>query len=541
MKITADVVFRNGVVLTVDEKDTICEAAGVAGNKIICTGSNEDVDAYIDEDTMVIDLEGRSLVPGFIDSHMHFGIFGMMQGPIVDVEYSKAPTIESIKEKIREEAARRQPGEWITLWGYDQAKLEDRRHPTAADFDEAAPDNPVQCTRACGHMGVYNTYALDLFGIRDGSGFLPGEVVMEGGKPSGLLKDGAHMFMNQKVMYTERDIRDGLQAADKLLSANGVTSVHDAGPNTDIRMTYRLMEQGTRNGDIKTRIYVMLFDTSGKAVCKENIDNYIKTGMVSGFGNERFRIGPAKIMLDGSSSGPSSSMKEPYSHDPDLPGILVWQQDEIDEMVKRVNESGYQMTAHCLGDNAVEMMLNGYERAFETLPRTDARHRIEHCGFADEDQVERIRQLGIVPIPNPGFIELNGKDYNRYYGDRVGYMFPCAWYVEKGIKAAIGSDCPVIRPDPMLGIWAALNRADGRTLEPVGDGQKIGILDAIRMYTYNGAYASYEEDIKGSIEPGKLADLVILSENILQTPPDKIRDVRTDLTMIDGEVVYERK
>lgn len=541
MKVTAETIFKNGVVVTVDKDNDVCEAVCVSDNKIIYVGTDKGAEEYIDENTKIIDLEGRALLPGFIDSHMHFGIFGMMQGPIVDVEYSKAPTIEDIKDKIREEASRKAPGEWITLWGYDQAKLADGRHPNAADFDEAAPDNPVQCTRACGHMGVYNTCALEMFGIKDESGFLPGEVVMEDGKPSGLLKDGAHMFMNSKVVYTERDIIEGLKAADKIMSAHGVTSVHDAGPNTDLRLTYKAMEEGIRSGDIKTRIYIMLFDTNGKAASREIISHFIGTGMVSGFGNEHFRIGPAKIMLDGSSSGPSSSMKEPYSHDPDLPGIQVWEQEEIDEIVEMVNASDYQMTAHCLGDNAVEMMLNAYEKAFGKLPRYDARHRIEHCGFADRDQVERIKDLGLVPIPNPGFIELNGKDYNRYYGERVGYMFPCAWYVHKGIPAAIGSDCPVIKPDPMLGLWAATVRKDGKNGESVGEGQKIGIMDAIRMYTYNGAYASFEEDIKGSIEEGKLADLVVLSENILETPVEDLRDVKTDLTMIDGKIVYERK
>jgi hypothetical protein len=245
-------------------------------------------------------------------------------------------------------------------------------------------------------------------------------------------------------------------------------------------------------------------------------------------------------MLDGSSSGPSSATRKPYSHDPDLKGILVWSQDEVDEEVSKIHEAGYQVTAHAVGDMAVEIMVNAIEKAMKQFPRDNPRHRIEHCGIIDPELISRIKQLGIVPISNPGFIELNGKDYNRYYGERVNYMFPLKSYLEAGIITAIGSDAPVIHPNPMLGIFGALSRQDGKSGEVVGGMQKISILDAIRMYTYNGAYASFEEKIKGSIEVGKLADLVVLSKDITKTPITRIKDVSVDYTMIDGEIVYQR-
>lgn len=536
----ADIVFLNGVVVTVDQNDSICEAVAVTGQKISFVGSSEEAKEWIGEDTQVIDLDGRALLPGFIDSHIHFSMFGLKQGTILDIDYDKAPSIEAIREKVKADVEKKQPGEWISLWGYDQNKLEDGRHPTAEDFDDLTPNNPLICTRACGHMSVFNSYALELGGIKDEKGFLPGEVIMADGRPEGLLKDGAAMYMNQIVIYSERQVEEALKAADRIMAENGITSIHDAGPGTIPSRVYKLMEKGAREGSLKTRMYIMIFDLGGKEADKHLIDQFLDTGMTSGFGNERFKIGPAKIMLDGSSSGPSSNMKEPYCHDPELPGIQVWNEDEVAEEISKVHAADYQMTGHALGDKAVEFMIKGYENAYAEYDRENCRHRIEHCGFADADQVERISRLGIVPIPNPGFIELNGRDYNRYYGDRVHYMFPLKWYEEKGIKAAIGSDCPVIPPSPMLGLWGAVNRADGKTFELVGESQKVDILTAIRMYTINGAYASFEEDIKGSVEVGKLADLVVLSENILETPSEELRRITADLTMIDGEIVYSK-
>lgn len=535
----ADIIFINGPIVTVDKENNVKEAAAVKGNKIVYAGIADGVKEYKGKSTRVVDLKGRTLVPGFIDSHIHFNMFGMKQGPILDIDYEKAPSIEEIKRLIKEDISRKKPGEWVCLWGYDQAKLKEQRHPTAADLDEVAPENPVRCTRCCGHLAVYNSYALKLGGIEDAGKFAPGEVVLENGKPTGLLKESANMFMNRKVVFTEEQIMEGLMAADKLMSSFGVTTVHDAG--SEGAVAFRLMETGARSGLLKTRIRAMIFDLGGKETGKAFADAFLKTGMTSGMGNEKFTVGPVKIMLDGSSSGPSSATREPYSHDPGLKGILVWNQEEVDEMVQKIHDAGYQMTVHALGDMAVEIIVNAYEKALKRNPKKDCRHRIEHCGIVDEKLIDRIKELGIVPIPNPGFIELNGRDYNRYYGKRVNYMFPCKSYLDRGIIAAIGSDCPVIKPSPMYGIWGALARADGKNGEPVGEMQKIDIMDAIRMYTYNGAYASFEEDIKGSIEEGKLADLTVLSENILKAPLDRIRDIRADMTLIDGEVVFERR
>jgi predicted amidohydrolase YtcJ len=299
------------------------------------------------------------------------------------------------------------------------------------------------------------------------------------------------------------------------------------------------MQEQSANGVFKVRVYNLLY-ANGKENAKEWIRTFIKTGIFTGLGTERFKIGPAKILIDGSSSGPSSATRKPYSHDPNLKGLLMWDQDEADAFIMEAHQAGFQVTAHAIGDMAIEMLVNAIEKAMKAYPRPNARHRIEHCALLDETLIKRIKDLGIVPIANPGFFNENGSAYSTYYGDRVNYMFPCRSFIEHGIIAAMGSDTPVINENPMIGLYGAITRQDKRTGEVTGKSQTIGLLQAIRMYTYNGAYASYEEDIKGSIEEGKLADLIVLSEDIQKCPVEKIKDIAVDLTMIDGDVLYTR-
>ena len=262
--------------------------------------------------------------------------------------------------------------------------------------------------------------------------------------------------------------------------------------------------------------------------------------MITGLGDDHFRIGPAKVMVDGASSGPSAMMRQPYSHDKELKGVLHWNQEDLNAIVKKAHQAGYQMTAHAIGDKAVEMVIEAIEKAIEEFPREDCRHRIEHCTFIPEDLMEKICRLKIIPVSNPVFLCRWGASYNQYYGSRTGHLYPLKTQLERGVVTAIGSDAAACPENPMLGLYGMLVRKDQATGQTVGESENIGIMDAIRMYTYNGAYASFEEDKKGSLEPGKLADLVVLSQPILGCEPEELPDVKVDLTMIDGEIVYRR-
>lgn len=536
----ADTMIKNGVVLTVNSRDEIAQAVAIRGNKILAVGSNADMESWVDEHTRVIDADGKTVMPGFIDAHIHVGMFGLLDHGVIDVAYPKVTCIADIQEKIRQDAAGKKPGQWIRLNGYDHNKLAEKRHPTKEELDAAAPNNPVQLTRCCAHMGVYNTLALQIAGVHSPDQYAPDEVVVnEDGSLHGLLKETAHMDTSTKVEYTNQELIDGYVNADRILSSLGVTSAHDAGAYGNI--STRALQDACLSGAVKTRINAMIFDMFGKQSGIRYIDAFLHTGIHSGCGNEHFRVGPVKIMLDGSSSGPSSAVIDGYTHDPENHGIQVWTQEEADEMVMKAHKAGYQVTAHAVGDKAVTIMVNAIEKALAAEPRADHRHRIEHCGITNPELIARIAKLGIVPISNPSFISINGTDYNRYYGSRVDYMFAMKSYADAGIITAIGSDAPITYPDPMNSLFGALNRKDQKTGDTVGTNQIVDVLQAVRMFTYNCAYSSFEEKIKGSLELGKLADVVILDQDLLTYPREQVRDVKVTHTFIGGELVYTRK
>lgn len=537
--LTADTVITNGRVLTVDAQDTVAEAVAIRGKYILDVGSAAEMAAYVDEHTKVIDAGGKTVMPGFIDAHIHVGMYGLLDHGIIDLNYPAAKSIQEIQDLIWADAAKKKPGEWIKLQGYDHNKLAEKRHPTKEELDEAAPNHPVQLTRCCAHMGVYNTLALKMAGVERADQFAPGEVVLNpDGTLHGLLKETAHMSTSTKVEFSHQELVEGYANASKILLALGVTTAHDAGAWGTI--STRAMQDACLSGEAKVRINMMVFDMFGKESGKDYIRDFIRTGMFTGCGGEHYKLGPVKIMLDGSSSGPSSAVIEGYSHDPDNHGIQVWTQEEADEIILEAHRAGFQVTAHAVGDKAVTIIVNAIEKALAQFPRADCRHRIEHCGLTNPELIARIAKLGIVPISNPSFITINGTDYNRYYGDRVRYMFPLKSYLDAGVITAIGSDSPVTHPDPMNSLYGALNRKDRKTGDDVGENQKVEVLQIVRIMTYNGAYASFEEKLKGSLEPGKLADVVILTEDLLTYPPEDVQQVAVRATFLDGELVYEK-
>ncbi|HWR40230.1 MAG TPA: amidohydrolase [Patescibacteria group bacterium] len=538
----ADYAFVNGKVITVNENDDFAEAVAVKGNKIVYVGDKSGLEKIVDGKTKIIDLKGRSLTPGFIDCHFHPILYGFFDGAIIDITYARAKSIVEIQQIIKAEVAKKKKGEWIKLWGYDQNKIAEKRHVTIDDLDAVAPDNPVQCMRACGHMGIYNTLALAAGGINgpeDAGKFAANEVVVENGKLTGMTKETTNFFLWSKVVYTDEEMWTALKKSNDLLLKAGVTSIHD--PGEFDAQSFGIMQTACRDWEFKPRVYAMLHSVFGKAYSMKDCDHFLGLGLHSGLGDEKFKLGTLKIMIDGGTSGPSCATREPYSHDANLPGIRTWEPEAVDAMIERVNAADCQMTAHAVGDLAVEMMIHGYEKALVKHPRADHRHRIEHCGITDEDLIRRMAAMNIIPVSNPAFMTINGSDYHRYYGERVDYMFAARSYLDAGLRPVIGSDAPTCDESVMRGLDGMVNRIDRKTGEVVGAKQKISMREALRLYTINGAYASYEDNIKGSIEVGKLADLVILSEDIMNYPPEKVMNIQVDMTMIDGAVVYERQ
>jgi predicted amidohydrolase YtcJ len=341
------------------------------------------------------------------------------------------------------------------------------------------------------------------------------------------------------VDYPENMMGKAALRAQEHCLKNGITSVHDCGEPG--KPAYHIMQKLCSERLFKVRSYMMLNSIFGKERAKEINAHWLSLGLMTGLGDEHFRIGACKFILDGGSGAPSCATREPFCHDPSLPRERGWEREEVAEYVKLIHDADCQATAHANGDLAVEFMVEAYEKAFAENPRPDLRHRIEHCTVVDRDLIDRMARMNICPSVNASAIYAMGDKFREFYGEeRNKYICAVRSMLDAGIRCSLHSDTPSY-PAGLALIHAAVNRYDRRSSVQCDRTQAVGVFEAIRCATINGAYASFEEDIKGSIEPGKLADLIVLSDNILEIDPMDIDRLKVDLTMIDGVVEYTRR
>jgi predicted amidohydrolase YtcJ len=532
--VTASLVFFNGLVHTVDRGDRLAEAVALEGDRIVAVGSDSECLALAGPGTRRIDLKGRSLTPGFIDAHHHFLGLGAAQEAI-DCKAPGMQSIEAIVAAIRARATSTLPGEWIRGAGYDQTRLAERRHPTRADLDAATTQHPVIINRTCGHILVANSAALTAAGLgpetadpdggrfdRDGEGHL-----------NGVCYERAAVPIEAAAAPTDAEIGRWMLLADEAAGRAGLTSVHDAAGLTGRAAS--IAQDLVANGRLHTRIYA--FTTVDSATHPDLA--ILESGYHTGFGDDRLRIGAFKIITDGSSSGPTAATRAPYTSDPSTSGIGYWRQPELNELMSRAHRAGWQCTVHAVGDRAIERSLDALEAAVTAHPRANLRHRIEHCGITPPDLQERIAAMAIVPAMQPAFFWEFGDGYIHNYGrERADHMFPVRSLIERGVVVAGSSDAPVTDHRPLFGIEQAITRATSGG-DVCGPGERVDLATALRMHTVNGAYASFEEDRKGSVEAGRLADLVVTAENLTTVPVTRLRDMPIDFTVIGGVIVHE--
>ncbi len=533
-----DIIFRGGPIFTgvPSGPDPAAEAVAVRGDRIAAVGRAAEVMTLAGPRTEVVDLGGRLLLPGFIDAHCHLVGYGFSRQE-ANCRYPTVRSIVDIQAKIREKAGATVPGQWVRAGGYDQSRLVEQRHPTRLDLDAACPDQPVLLSRTCGHIAVANSLALRMAGVTAETPDPPGGKFDrdERGVPNGVIRETAWMAFAGLLTPKHEDVVEATLAGMSDYLARGITSIHEAGTDA---ATFQALREVAAGDAPKIRVYVMLdpADPAFHEAC-------IRAGLGTGFGDEWLRLGPLKLMADGSSSGPTAATREPYTSDPADSGILYLGQDELDARFAAAHRAGFQVTAHAVGDRAVEMVITAIERAMATPVRTPfgsrwPRHRIEHCAMTGPGPRERIKALGIVPVLQPVFFHEFGDGYVRNYGrERASNMFTAGSYVRDGVVFALSTDCPVTSPDPMLNVSVAVSR---RTMggDIVGPEQRITVGQALSAYTAGAAYAAFEEREKGTIEPGKLADLVVLSGDPFQVPDDGLRDLTAAITVVGGKVVH---
>ena len=536
MSIIADTVFSNGPVITVDPTDRVCEAVAVRGNRIVHVGDAADMKALIGPETRVIDLKGRCLLPGFIDVHCHPGLHASVKIQI-PCSPRHAGSIEELKAAVKRRAADTPKGGWILGWGYDHTALREQRHPNRWDLDQAAPEHKVFLSRTCGHIAAVNSRVLEAFGMSSSTPDPPGGKIERDreGQPTGVLFEKAKSQIQDHIRPSLEDLKKGLPLMNQDFLSRGITSAEDASGWDALEI--RAFQEAARENLIQIRLHFMVRLAPPEIKVG---DHFLESGLFTGFGNDKLRLGALKLMVDGSGSGGSAAMREPYPDNPENHGILWLNQEELDNHVLLGHLAGYQVAVHAIGDRDVDMTLQSFERALKAYSRPDHRHRIEHCGFVDEAMLARIHQLGVVPVLGLPFLYELGDAYLTAFGhDRLENAYPLKRFVDRGVVSPLSSDTPVIDPNPLHGIYFALSRKtkSGQSIFPA---ESVDLMTAIRSYTAFSAYATFEEHLKGSLEPGKLADLIVLSGNILETPVDDLLDLKVGLTMVDGNVVYER-
>ncbi|MFJ8236484.1 amidohydrolase [Ureibacillus sp. NPDC094379] len=531
----ADYVFYNGEVITVDANNSIVDSVAIKGNRILAVGEFKSLQQFIGEETKQIDLDGRSLLPGFNDAHLHLVYYGVNQLAI-SCKSPEQTSVETLLNALKEKVKVTPPGRWIRAWGFNENTVTEQRYPTLEELNAISTEHPILISRTCGHISILNQTALNLANIDEHTPDPQGGVIEKdsNGKLTGRLIEAASMQIAEIATYSEDELKEGIKIANEHFLKTGITSVGEAG--TFGSESFRTLQLAIQQGLLQIRVYALLGSLTDSKDFSEKI---IASGVVTGTGNEWFRLGPVKLFTDGSSTGPTIATREGYTSDPKNHGILYYTEEEIYNVLGVAHKLGYQITVHAQGDKAIEMYLNVVERALKEHPRDNHRHRIEHAGISTPDIQDRIKELGMVPIPNPPFHYEFGESYIRNYGERVNYMYPARDFIDKGIIAAAGSDSPVTDYPPLLGIHTAVNRKSKNGVD-IGADQAVKVLEAIKMYTWNGAYASFEEEIKGSIEPGKLADIIILNGSILKEDKTRIKDLQIDATIVDGKIVFER-
>jgi predicted amidohydrolase YtcJ len=529
--------ITHGNVITMDETNPRAQAVVVIDDKIFKVGSDAEIGRLIDRDTEELDLKGRTLIPGFVDCHAHPINFGLAL-MAVDCKIPSVNSIKEIVEKIQEVAEEKPQGEWIIGRGYDDFKLSEKRHPNRWDLDEAAPNNPVIITRFCEHISTVNSRALELAGISKDTKDPEGGQIDRDPKtnePTGVLRWGAKELVSRIIPPPSIDqLRKALILASEQFLARGVTSVSEAGEiNASVMRAYQtaIWEDG-----VPLRINLMM------PVSK--LGFLSKLGFSTGFGDDRLRIGPIKIISDGSTSGRTAALSEPYLDAPGNTGMMYLSQEELNGKILAAHQAGFQVGVHAIGDQAISAVLDAIEIALEKSPSVDHRHRIEHCGINNPTIVSRLKKLGVIPVPQPIFLYGEGESYRTGLGEnRVKWAYPLKSYIENGIMTPMSSDCPCTSGDelisPFLGIYVAVTRRTDADRE-IGPEQKIDITNALRAYTMNSAYATFEEDVKGSIAPGKLADFVVLSDDPLNVRNNELKDIRAEITIIGGKIVYKK-
>ena len=528
-----DLVLYNGHVMTMDTARPEASAVAIRAGNVVAVGDDDAVRAAAGPGVDTIDLKGRTATPGLNDAHAHPMSVGLAMSDL-DIGPESAGSIPAIVAKVRAQAERTPAGSWIVGRGYDQARLAEQRHPTRTDLDAISPDHPVVLIRACHHIAVANSVALQAAGIDKATRDPDGGAIDrdDAGRPTGVVRETAMTLVRAQIPRpTEQQLAEALILAGKAFLAAGVTSTVEAGIREPIEM--HAYQSLWSRGRLPARTYLMM-------MIDETLDALATLGIKTGYGDPWLRIGPAKLFSDGSIGGRTARMRLPFEGEAENVGLWMEPPDVMRAKIVRAHALGFQVGIHAIGDAAIDVILDAYEEAQRLHPRPDARHRMEHCSIVDLETIRRIKRLGVIPIPGTSFLYHFRPAYEQNLGlERIRYAYAMRTFADEGVAAAASTDAPVVPVSAAVGIGMMMNRVDV-TGTPVWPEERVGLDEAIRAYTWNGAYASFEEDIKGSLEHGKVGDVTVFDSDLREVSPTDMKDIEIDLTITDGQIAYAR-
>ncbi len=527
-KVEPEIILHNGKIFTVNVNEPTAEAIAIGEGRIIAVGSNAEVLRMATGRTKKIDLGYKTVVPGFIDAHTHPAYAGIKHLKMVDCDLR---SIKEIQEAIRKRAAITAKGEWVEGFKYDDTKTSEGRKINLTDLDEAAPEHPVRITHRGGHTNYCNSLAFKLAKVNEATPNPQGGEFEKStdGKLTGCVKESATDVFDNLIpnLDTRDEMREGVKLISKMMARTGITSATDAGGSPEYLQGY---EDAYESGDLKIRIYFM--------VLYPHIEKMIAAGVRTGMGNDWVKIGGMKMTCDGSISERTARLSQPYIGRPNDYGILVMDEEQMYPYARKAYDAGWQIGIHSNGDVGIDTTLKLYERLNKEQPKRDPRFRLEHCTMINDDLIRRIKALGAIPTPFSTYVYYHGEKMKLYGEDRLKNMFALRSFINAGIRPTQASDYPPGPFEPMMALQSSVTRTDmkGNTW---GANQRVTVEEAIKIGTINGAYASFEENTKGSLEAGKLADLVVLGRDPFKEDPSTLISIPIERTMAGGKWVFE--
>jgi predicted amidohydrolase YtcJ len=529
--------FHNGSIITMDENHLYVEAVAIQGERILQVGKYKQLVEEYERNLNIIDLEGKTVLPGFIDSHLHPIIYLFF---LFNLDLSEIKSFRQLRKVLQKEVENRSKDNLILGLNLKEEIFDnpsERKLPNRWELDKIAPDYPIFLLRYDGHIGVANSKALELANIDSETTFPEGGEIRRNdrGEITGVLTENAISLILSKVSLPDSEkILETAEEAFKYLASKGLTSLHgilqlepggEAGDlgGFEIPILKNIREKVLQNW------YSLIYTHNPKKIKRVK-----KPPLDGGKLDSKFKVGCLKLYADGTFGGATAYMFEPFSDQPDEKGFLVTPKEVLYEKMKKAHKLGYQIGIHAIGDKANRIVVDLYKKLLEKYPKEDHRHRIEHASMLTSDVIEDMKKLNLIAACQPPFINSEYTWLEKRLGKkRSKYTYPMKSIIDAGILFSAGSDCPVEDPDVILGIDALVNR-NGFVPE-----ERISIFEALKAYTINGAYASFEEDIKGTIEEGKLADLVILDKNPLEIGKDHIKEIKVLETIVRGKTVYQ--